>query len=284
MLTLSGTGRGFRTIFDDLTAAMLEDALIVHPDRWQGMDVSKRLDMRSYELLNVVVEHDLEEVEDFTIHAEDVEPNLPWADDHFLERVGGQPLNPGVQWANWPWAGSADRFRDKDKIFNHTYPERLWPKFARTTPGGRFEDGSKLPEDGDHRPRRGIGWMYGDLDDLVGLLVRDPLTRQAYIPLFFPEDTGYGDGGRKPCTLGYQLICREQKLHMYYPMRSCDLVRHFRDDVYLAIRLLLWTLDRCREADPDWRNVVPGKLVMHMTSLHIFENDMIKLRKTGSLR
>ena len=47
----------------------------------------------------------------------------------------------------------------------------------------------------------------------VGRTVKEPHTRQAWIPLFFPEDTGVGDGGRKPCTLGYQIIVREGNAH-----------------------------------------------------------------------
>ena len=31
-----------------------------------------------------------------------IEPDLPWAENHFLERVNGLPLNPGEQWQNWP--------------------------------------------------------------------------------------------------------------------------------------------------------------------------------------
>jgi hypothetical protein len=57
-------------------------------------------------------------------------------------------------------------------------------------------------------------------------------------------------------------------------MRSCDFVRHFRDDVYLTIRLLLWVLDRCRERSPEeWVDVTPGTFRMHITSLHMFVPD-----------
>jgi hypothetical protein len=68
---------------------------------------------------------------------------------------------------------------------------------------------------------------------------------------------------------------RENKLHIIYFIRSCDFVRHFRDDVYMAIRLLLWVLQQCRLASPenDWASVTPGTLTMHMTSLHIFAAD-----------
>jgi thymidylate synthase len=90
-----------------------------------------------------------------------------------------------------------------------------------------------------------------------------------------------GDGGRKPCTLGYQFIMRGGSLHCFYPMRSCDLIRHVRDDMYLAVRLMLHVLDQCRHRATNWPwvEVKPASLVMHMTSLHCFVNDVIDLQK-----
>lgn len=310
------TDRNFSNMFARTTGAF-QRASPVHTERWQGDDISKRPDMVSYELLNWNCNVSLAPLDHCRPTGNDLvwsnklalyelgrilEPNLPWADDHFLERVGGEPLNPGVQWANWPWASSADKHRRNGEQFNHTYMERLWPKYAGRTP---FNDGKltsllgTLPEGGcnisDHdgfcyqhrqkepcdgvlKPSKGIRHEYGDLQDLVELIANEPLTRQAWIPLFFPEDTGLGDGGRKPCTLGYQFIMRDGQLSIYYPLRSCDYVRHFRDDIYLAIRLLLWVLDRCREINPKaWNDVTPGYYAMHCTSLHIFKNDYIQM-------
>lgn len=274
------TDRSFANMFAR-TRGAFQQAIPVHTERWQGDDISKRPEMVSYELLNWNCNVSLSCVTDFhrdahkglgwdieLVHAglhDLIQPNIPWADDHFLERVGGEPLNPGVQWVNWPWASSADKFRDQG-AFNHTYMERLWPKKAGDLYAREDE------------PLTGIRWEYGDLQDLVHMLANEPLTRQAWIPLFFPEDTGIGDGGRKPCTLGYQFIMRDGQLSIYYPLRSCDFVRHFRDDIYMAIRLLLWVLDRCREINPSvWNDVTPGYYAMHCTSLHIFKNDYIQM-------
>jgi thymidylate synthase len=156
--------------------------------------------------------------------------------------------------------------------------ERLWPKFARRTPDGKLpfgtSTGRKYP-DGDKRPKFGIAHGYGDLEDLVELLANEPYTRQAWIPLFFPEDTGKSDGGRKVCTLGYQIIVRNGTAHIWYPLRSCDFIRHFRDDCYLAVRLLLWIMEQCRRLNPDaWNDIIPGTFSFHATSLHIFESDV----------
>jgi hypothetical protein len=141
--------------------------------------------------------------------------------------------------------------------FNHTYADRLWPK--------RLEGGNEF---------RGQHWTYGDLNNLVDLLAKEPYTRQAWIPLFHPEDTGLGDGGRKMCSLGYQVIVRDGRAHIWYPLRSVDLVRHFSDDCYLAVRMLLWIIDRCRERSEVWCSITPGSYAMHCTSLHVFETDL----------
>ena len=260
----------FSNIREKLTHLFKTASEKVHPARWQGIDVSNKPDAVTYELMNVDI-HVPQIPENYKV---DVDPNLPWADDHFEERVSGVPLNPGVEWANWPWGESAKKFLEGGGMYNHSYAERYWPKFAGKA--GQLKtvsDWSPLKDP----VHKGIRWEYGDLNDVVQLLVNDPLTRQAWIPIFFPEDTGVGDGGRKPCTLGYQFMVRNDRLHLYYPLRSCDFIRHFNDDIYLTIRLGEWVLDRCREKDPRWNDIKLGSYTMHCTSLHIFANDRIKL-------
>lgn len=268
--------RTFDVARQRITQQFVHQSKRIHTKKWQGQDVSLRPDMVSYELLNCSFEIPLFDIESLDHWRGDIKPNLPWADDHFEERVCGAPLNPGTQWQNWPWASSADKHRTEGEMFNHTYMERLWPQYANKT--GPI----KTVEEFNNRifpkilPHEGIRHEYGDLFSLVGQLAREPDTRQAYIPLYFPEDTGLE--GRKPCTLGYQFIMRDNRLHGYYPLRSCDFVRHWADDCYLAIRLLLWILDECRKLNPqDWVDVKPGSYAMHCTSLHVFANDAIKL-------
>lgn len=272
----------FTQVRNELAEAF-QSAPLVKTERWQG--VAANTD--TYELQNVCFEVPLSGIEELGYWCKDIQPALPWADDHFEERVCGEPINPGVQWANWPYGNSANKFRNSStsvQRFNHNYMERLWPKFARRTEDGKLPLGLKKHirryPDRDPRPKYGIAHYYGDLQDVVELLSDEPHTRQAYIPLFFPEDTGKGDGGRKPCTLGYHLICRDDALHIWYPLRSCDFVRHWKDDCYMAVRLLIWVLEECRRRNPEfWNKVKPGTYAMHMTSLHIFLNDKEGLTK-----
>lgn len=243
---------------------------------------------RTIELQNVVVEMPIQPTPGSW--ASFIQPNLPWAEDHFKERVAGEPTNPGKEYRNWPWfdpswkAQKCSQCGNKGMVdagsivacpvcgnndpapqFSHTYQERIWPREAAEVPFS-------------HLPMQGIRYRYGDLADVLDLLSREPHTRQAYIPIWFPEDTGAHHGERVPCTLGYHLMLREDKLHCFYPMRSVDLVRYFRDDAYMAGRLVQWVIKQLN-GDAKWATVDPGCLTMFMSSLHVFEDEMAGLRR-----
>lgn len=280
----------FSMVRDHTWNLFLSHSHKVHTEKWQGLDITRRPEMVSNELMNYTFTQNLNGIEDLQHWRDDVSPNLPWADDHFMERICGEPINPGVEWANWPWGSSADTFRDGTGQFNHNYMERYWPKWAGLAPDGT--PGHLQQQDFDYvskstPPLRGIRNAYGDILDLIRSLARNPLSRQEWYPIFFPEDVGDVIGGRKPCSLGYQFWVRGGQLHVYYPLRSCDFFRHMQDDIYLTIRLLLWVLDKARElyelenTQFDWRQVTPGTFTMHCTSLHVFANDMVTLRKEG---
>lgn len=186
-------------------------------------------------------------------------PNLPWADEHLEERVGGFPLNPPPSHVNWPFAQRGNEKFGGNTKFSHTYPERIWPKFASDEPNSKMT---------------GIRYEYGDLGDVIDLLQREPYTRQAFLPIWFPEDTGSVHGERVPCTIGYHFIRRGDYLHVVYYIRSCDYIRHFKDDIYLACRKVQWIIEKLKEKDyANWENVIPGYLSMHITSLHCFNRE-----------
>lgn len=329
----------------------------VHTERWQGVDIRGNPSARMLELVNTVLHlpqapASVENLQRDLASA----ANFPWAEDHFQERVCGSPINPGVEWANWPDGQSADRFRKLSMAHPDIPPHRwaylaglidsqsslssshlkiyrqapeLLHELARNFRVGEWISGnhwsvvdpaellwlfrgvrpfltargveveaaiSQLEDQKAVGPIWGIDWepkfetnymsrywprgdnderyiglygqQYGDLNDLVSLLRREPHTRQAYFPQFFPEDTALPADARKPCTLGYQFLRRGDRLHIYYPMRSCDFFRHWGDDCYLTVRLGLWLLEQL-----EWHDVKIGSFTMHCTSLHMFEND-----------
>lgn len=195
-----------------------------------------------------------------------IRPNLPWAEDHFQERVSRIPHNPPPSSSWWPYAQVDNERHKHGEMFSHTYPERYWPKQA-----GLYAD-ELIPDP----INMGIRYHYGDLDDVLKLLCHDRYTRQAYLPIFFPEDTGSSgvDNQRIPCSLGYHFMIRPfggiDRLNINYYMRSCDIMRHFVDDIYMAARLAQWAQT---ELNKRGRGVGLGFLDAFIASLHLFEGD-----------
>lgn len=246
----------FTRAFQALSDQLIKGGQPVHSRYWQALEVEKDPSAEMRELLFASFQTRMLS-EDLDHYRRDIGPNLPWADDHFeQERASGEPINPGETWRNWPWGLAADKHRTEGEKFSHSYAERYWPKEAGNGPTG-------------------IRYPVGDLGDLVQLLLRDPYTRQAYLPVWFPEDTGAVHRQRVPCTLGYHFMRRGELLHIFYPIRSCDLYRHMRDDWYLTVRLLLWVLDQLQALDPEkWSRVRPGLFQFWAGSLHVFINDL----------
>jgi thymidylate synthase-like protein len=274
----------FSQAIADTREAIRRKASIIHTERWQGVDISDKPEMATHELLHHSIHVDMVRMMfnsegslrgNFVgVLQQDIKPNMPWAEDHFAERVCGEPINPGVQWAKWPWGNNATKFLEEGK-FNHNYMERYWPKWAdyAADPTATAEDYKAwVKKAGPLAPNEGIRYEYGDLDDVVNLLCSDPFTRQAYFPVWFPEDTG-GGNKRAPCSLGYHFIMRNGKMDVTYYIRSCDYLRHFRDDIYLTARLAFWVIEQCKLKSDRWQDVTPGEFLMHITSLHLFRND-----------
>lgn len=257
--------KSFEQQVNELRRDLLQ-APIVNRGEWQAQtDLPEN--MRTPELRHVQVRVELPELPHQL--QEIIEANMPWAEDHFQERVSGVPYNPPPSHEHWPYQqGGNSNHRDDRGIFSHTYPERFWPRLAGDLPRTHVES------------RWGIRFAYGDLFDLMDLLIRNPYTRQAYLPIWFPEDlTAANMRERVPCTLGYHFLATGRKLDITYHIRSCDFMRHFRDDVYMAGRLCQWVIsymnDNIDSGDESW---APGQLVMNIGSLHCFEGDLDKMR------
>lgn len=250
----------FSEAIEDARWRIIDEGRPVHSKYWQALDVSKYPMMAMAEILNhsfsAQMKHTIEGLK------EDIKPDLPWADDHFEERVSRIPHNPPPSHEWWPHGKQGNKEFMATEKFSHTYPERMWPKHAEL-------------RDALNQKQFGIRYPYGDLDDVVNLLVKDPLTRQAYLPLWFPEDTGAVHGERVPCTLGYHFIARDGLIHIVYYIRSCDFIRHFRNDIYFTARLLRWVWKQLITLDPvTWVDVKLGHLTMHITSLHVFAREL----------
>lgn len=265
--SLQGAIRGQFAVLDS-------DGETVDTGHWQGYETQGKPDLITTELVDVRFDAPIPDTVGSL--ADQCQPNLPWAEIEFQERVGGEPHNPHDSLDEWPWWVGQSATTMENGVFSHTYSERFWPKYADPGPS---------PEHG--RANAGIRYTYGDLDDVIALLRKYPYTRQATFPIFFPEDTGAVHGGRIPCTLHYHFLLRHDKLHMWYAIRSCDAVRHFRDDVYMAARLCQWVIGEVSVAfevwkmkEPRtmslrniWRDVTPGRLHFTAYSFHTFAGD-----------
>jgi thymidylate synthase len=273
--------KDFKDAMTSLTHDVVHWGSDVDPGHWQGYSTKGQPSLVTKELMNVIfaVPCDRpEHVDDYldTI-AEEIEPNRAWADEHFQERVGHVARNPDPSYERWPWWNGQEVSKQAGEKFTHTYSERFWPRDAWIKENGKYAYG----------PYAGIRYQAGDLEDLTFLLRREKYTRQAYLPIFFPEDTGAIHQGRIPCTLGYHFMVRPKvephtgerydQLHCWYFIRSCDVVRHMRDDVYLAVRLMLWVLEQC------WTpgEVEMGTLTMVIPSLHIHMGDIHRVKTRG---
>jgi hypothetical protein len=262
------------------------------------MDISQSKHHRTYELTDVTIGVTKVPM-NIAAMGRLFQPDQPWADEHFAERVSGTPHNPPHSAARWPYAvrghadhttcptcgggarpggdivpmagrhihWCADPFHNGATVgrFDHTYPERFWPKHAY---------GNTHPDADASFPMWGIRFAYGDLSDVVDLLNTNPHTRQAYLPIWFPEDTGATEGQRVPCTLGYHFMIRDGALSMRYYIRSMDVYRHMFNDMYFAGRLMRWMADQVD-------GVHTGDLIVHIASLHMFTNDVVHVVSRG---
>lgn len=206
-------------------------------------------------------------------------PNLPWAKDHFLERIGGVPLNPPPSSSHWPFANKDNEQFKKDKIFDHTYPERFWPKYAgEISPGIGLFSQEDFKRVNNKIINRGIRFEYGDLGDVINKLIDDPDTRQAYLPIWFPEDTGKASTVRVPCTLGYHFMIRDYRLDIKYIMRSTDMLRHFQDDLFMAYLLAEYVKVAVNRMGKELIEHL-GYLTFLTFSAHVFEGEEYILRQ-----
>lgn len=235
---------------EHLAKRMIAHGVPIQRTSWQSTSAPSP----AYELANVVLEFS---VPDSICQWQDLcLPDLPWAEDHFQERVSGKAWNPPPSSANWPWYSDKERAKfqhGEAARFDHTYPERYWPRDA-----ARAEDGVLRNE------------LTGDLRDVARLLRKDVWTRQAYLPVWFPEDTGAINGQRVPCSLGYHFLRNGPKLDCSYFIRSCDLTRHYKNDLYLTGRLLHWMVEQVQASDGF---PFPGTLTVFISNLHLFTQD-----------
>lgn len=225
--------------FDDLK----NNGIVVSSKKWQAIDSPDNL----FEVINKYIQMDMTEGKNDL--GKECSADLPWVENHFLERINPNcNHNPGYEYQNWPYyKGNINdndkKFRNEDEtFFSHTYMERFWPD-------------KKLKGTGK------MSYNFGDFSDLIQRLKDDPGSRQAFYSIWHPQDS-HNDNVRLPCTIGYHFLIRNGVLHLTYLIRSCDIFRHFKNDIYMSIRLAQYVRN---EVNPSLKL---GTLSMWIGSLH----------------
>lgn len=177
------------------------------------------------------------------------EPTMKsWADAEFKERLDVNPQNPGEAYKlrHEVWT----QFLNNEGKFDYSYGER----------------------------------MKDQISSVINELFRNPDSRQAIIMIWDRGDhQKIGGIQRVPCSMYYQILIREGKVHIIYNQRSADVVTHFGNDVYLAWKLKshiikeLNLLKGVEYESPDAFKT--GYLFHNIGSLHSYKKDWVKLKQ-----
>lgn len=126
------------------------------------------------------------------------------------------------------------RFAREDGRYDYTYPERLAPQLAT----------------------------------IRHLLERNPNTRQAILEVYNSHCDLKSIGGyaRVPCSMHYQILVRDRKVHILYSQRSCDFGTFFLADVAFAVHM--------KECIAEYLHLDMGYLHHNIGSLHVFEDEV----------
>jgi len=209
-----------------------ERGVEVHPGRMQDKETKGDTQFLTKELLNYSFA--IIDVSDLDKLASDLVCNKTWADSEFDERISDKLINPGEAWKKRSEVWEEFLIKNKGK-FTYTYNERI-----RT-----------------------------QIKNVIRELKLHPNTRQAILSIYNPDIDNNNIGvDRISCSMFYQFIFRDNKLNIIYNMRSSDYHLHFRNDIYLACKMLNYVAKEC--------NMKVGNFFMNISSLHIYKRDWDK--------
>lgn len=149
----------------------------------------------------------------------------------FEDRISNAYLNPGKSWKYRKdvW----EKFLEDDGRFSYTYNERI---------------------------RHSLTRVIEELKD-------KPQTRQAVIPIFWRKDVHNAGGkARIPCSMFYQFLIRNDRLHVIYVMRSVDIDTHMLYDWTIAMDIQEYIAEKI--------GVEVGTFNFFAGSAHAFARDL----------
>lgn len=168
----------------------------------------------------------------------ETEKILNYCNQEIADRCSGQMLNPGNSYkirADY-WSN----FLEGDDKFSYQYAERLN--------------------------------MNDQFEAVIDCLRKDPGTRQAVLSMWYPEKdmipSKLGGGNRIPCTLNYQFMIRNDRLHCVYHMRSSNFFEHLPIDLICTAGMMSYIVTKLRDTYPELK---VGSLSYLGGSLHGFK-------------
>lgn len=171
----------------------------------------------------------------------EAEKIINYCNQEIADRCSGEPLNPGNSYKirSDMW----NKFLEGSNKFSYQYAERLWTN--------------------------------DQFKSVIDCLKNDAGTRQAVLSVWNPDKdmvaTKLGGGNRIPCSLNYQFMIRNNRLHCIYSLRSNDFFGHHVVDLYCASGLMEYVVNELKEVYPELK---VGSLTYLCGSLHAFRTDI----------
>lgn len=164
------------------------------------------------------------------------------------DRLDRSGVNPGKSWEvrRDLWQKLVSKTR-QEGCFDYTYSERL------------------------HLSSKGA--ELHQLDNVIMTLRDDRHSRRAMVMIFNPEDTRATAGAltRVPCSISYQFLIRDNRLHVIYYTRSNDFFKHFAIDIWLTEAMMDYVFNILAATYPSLKK---GPLHYFAGSLHAYNDDL----------
>ena len=145
---------------------------------------------------------------------------ISYCKQEIADRTSGKPLNPGNSYKirSDMW----NKFLEGNKKFAYQYAERFW--------------------------------THDQFTNVIECLKNDAGTRQAVLSVWNPDkdmdSKKLGGGNRIPCSLNYQFMIRNDRLHCVYSMRSNSFFEHSAIDLYCATGMMEYLVKELKKKYP----------------------------------
>lgn len=193
----------FWEAFNEIERDLFEMGIESHSNTMQDKDVTNNPDYDTKEMIGYsFMLNDWDDRDDVVVALLGEEARV-YCEQELIDRVSGQPLNPGN---------------------SYKMRKEVWNDFLRS---GRFS--YTYPER-----------MHDQLFQMINHLKYNKESRQSIVTIYDKHDDMMNIGGRKriPCSMYYHFMIREGGLTIVYTMRSCDFYTHMPIDIWLATGIL----------------------------------------------